>query len=259
MASDIPEIDALIVDQMDDETLLKYCQVHRYAQSICLIPRIKRRIDLYIAYKQYNPKDDVDKLNQQPRPIMFYSKHEEENEDEYRLDYNFIVMFDDQIQQIGYFTGYNLENDGIIKVEVKDYIGYYNVNDVMQLFQSDRPQWWLFDIESLYFLYYNKGFRKYAKNIVRNLIDYMLKQFYSYEGSNSVNRFKRLLNLFGLYLWFQYQCHCLGIIVEYIDYNIEQHLTKEYIESVEAMNLITQWMNQIQYYYGLLEKYIDNL
>ncbi len=57
MLTNVPETDYLILQQMDDESLVQFCQTSEYATSLCLIPNIEKRLKLYKSYLEFDILD----------------------------------------------------------------------------------------------------------------------------------------------------------------------------------------------------------
>src|SRR4029079_5970916 len=95
----VPEVDALILDQMDDDILLNYCQTSSTNNDLCSIGRIQRRINNYKDYLNFDHSRIFDHLK---IPCMLIKHTEYEDEDIYRNEVDIYILKIDQYYHVGY-------------------------------------------------------------------------------------------------------------------------------------------------------------
>lgn len=244
MFTNVPETDYLILQQMSDYDLINYCQTSDYAQELCYIPNIRKRIINYKKYLDFNVLDHLNNLN----PPYLLSKmqkfdYEYNDSDRYVLSYDFYIV-KDNYTLINYIAD-DTEDYGTIQVHIT-HDDNFNLDDILE----ENTSWGL-DIHTIYTIMVQEGLQKYAKEYLINYLD-------NARNLESKDGFAGFFEAMGLFYWFKINCMYLKLVNETIEL-VDEDFTLEYIQSQEAIDLKYRFINEIDLYYDLLINYIDTL
>lgn len=241
----IPEIDMHILDHMSDESLIKYIQTSIYRNDLIKIPKINQRVEMYKKYKTFDLSavitHNFDAIVIRPY-ILFRITDIVEN-----LLYNVKIIYDNYYTKIDYSA--IMDNYGYITIVSSRIDERINIVD-----DQDYEAKYGFDINTLYMIYVNQGFHKYAKKATQEYLDRQFDKMTSYKKT-----YKDFFNLMGLYLWFKINCIFLYLTKDTLRNIDSQEITIEYINSEEGEDTINKLKNYITLYYDLLSMYIENL
>ena len=248
MLTQVPETDYLILQQMNDQDLVQFCQTSEYATELCAIPNIKKRLNTYKAYLSFNILEDIEnyefKYPMMVCKIQTYDYMYNDNE-QYILSYE-IYIVKETTTVIDYIAD---EKEGeasmLLAINQKDF-------DFKSIFTLNNETAWDFDINTIYDMLLQKNLEKYAKsyliNHINNAIDSLILD----------NTIAEFFEIMGLFYWFKTQCMFLNLVHETID-SIEQEFDLTFIQSPEGVELKHKIMRTIDLYYDLLIDYIEQL
>ncbi len=248
MLTNIPEADYLILEQMEDDDLVHYCQTSDYAQELCLIPNIRKRIINYKKYLSFDVLDYTEYL-ESPYLICKMQKYDYEynDSDRYVLSYEFFIVRKDNYTLINYIAD-DTEDYGTIQVHITHHENF-NINDIYE--ENDITSY-NFDLNTIYNIMLGQGLKKYAK-------EYLIAQINNARDSLVSNTgFAGFFETMGLLYWFKVNCMYLKLVNETIQ-PVDEDFTLDYIQSEAFINLKYRFINQIDLYYDLLINYIDTL
>jgi hypothetical protein len=252
--TNVPEVDALILDQMEDYDLINYCQSHENEYQLCLIPRIKRRVDLYQRYKTFDISSIFDNIeNYTNYPILIHRYFAYEDDQLFVLNDDIHIFKQNNYTKIKYFSTIDDEESYMI-VNINNLNNNILLNQIINSYDDNINTIWSLDLRSTYHIYQSIGLQKYAREeTIKQLdIQYNLKQRYQ---SNIVTGF---YFLFSLYLWFKTQCMLYGLIDDHINV-LDLDVDEEYItsEAGQQTNLIIN--NDIDDMFQLLYQFVLQL
>jgi hypothetical protein len=250
--TNIPEMDTLIMDSMDDDTLVRYCQTSTTNQDLCLIPSVVKRIETYKRYLNFKigELDNIEQYLTFPYMLMYQNIVEEGTV--FYSNLNIYIIEKDKYYYIGYIG--SKDEHGIFNVVIEDY-GWENrsitIHEIFSNTNNKGEEYFDFDLYTVYNIYVQLGFKKYAKNEVKKYLNLFI--------DNMINddSYQSFFNLLALYLKIKMHCIYLNLIDDNIDnqnYNIDD---PKYFDSDQGINNANHLVNEIFYYYDLLIQHIN--
>lgn len=242
MLTNIPETDYLILQQMNDEDLVQYCQTSEYARELCLIPNIRKRLNAYKAFLTFNLQDIGNYPFKQP---MMICKIEKYNTDQYLLFYE-IYIIKNNYTVIDYSAD-TKDDEGSMQIGITHPLEI----DFNAIFEQNNETTWDYDINTIYDILIQKGLDKYAKTYLINHLDNTMNSLIL---DNTIEEFTDIM---GLFYWLKSQCMFLKLVDETIQVD-EREFDLDYIHSEEGSDLRSKIIESINLYYDLLINYIYN-
>lgn len=241
MFTDIPEVDYLILEQMEDDDLAQYCQTSEYARELCLIPNIKKRLDIYQQYLTFNLMDIIPSYPfKSPMIICKIEKYNYPNKT--ILSYELYIIKENYT--IIDYLAREVDGEASILLDI-NHPAEFDINEIL----GEEASFNL-DINTIYDILVDKGLNKYAKSY---LINHVTSTIDTIRFDDTIDQFFEVM---GLFYWLKSQCMFLKIVQDTID-TLEQEFDISYIESEEGITLQNNMINAIDYYYNLLINYIE--
>lgn len=250
--SGTPEVDLLLLDQMDDQSLLKYCQTSTTNNDLCTVNRIKNRINLYKRYLDLKLDNYINNFdNLLSVPCIFTAESTVNDPD---IFYNMIKLY--IIQTNNYilieYLGSKDENgnfESMIEYKVKN-----KPITIKKIIDTNPNANFSMDPGNYYNLFVNLGFKKYAKDETLEYLDMIV-------DADVDHGYKKYFNLIGIKLKLKLFCRFYNLI-DYdipINRNFGLQYNFDFFESDEYNDDINDMLNEIMYYYDLLYMYFNDI
>ncbi|HSW76457.1 MAG TPA: hypothetical protein VLG50_05405 [Candidatus Saccharimonadales bacterium] len=253
----VTDVNDQILAMLDDETLVQYCQISTFAQSVCKKDtRIQQRIALYHKYKQFNVLHVMNNMDDLiNRPYMFYRMERVNHDDKSVIKYDFFIFDDTLYSHISFVASAITQYNSRYIVKAEKYDETATIGDILRLYHdSEGVEEFGYDISTFYQLYVANGLTKYA---IHDTLNYLQ---YHYNILTFINdkSFVDFYTLLGLYWWYKMNCIIVGVIgnqIEERDINIDF----EFLQSDRMQHLKNQLINSVMLYHDLLVDYINQL
>jgi hypothetical protein len=250
-----PEVNVLILDQMNDEDLLQYCQINIYADSLCNIPKIKNRIETYKYYKTFELFtifNDIEKYVDYPIMVHHYEGGINEDNQTVILDTVYVINVD-KYSIIQYYAAIDQDNNNSnYSIEVTESNIPITMSEILELNPDTGNDVWALDLKSTYMVYVNIGLEKYAKDKVMEV----LNANYNLKAQYQTRTLQNFYLLFFLFEWFKTN----AMILQLVDYDInnsEDELDIVFLNSTQYNDIIKNYNIEIDYIYNLIVNYFD--
>jgi hypothetical protein len=242
----VPEADALILDQMDDDTLVQFCQVNNESQDLCLIPKIKKRLNQYQLYKTFQLETIFNQIeNYASYPILIHRYELYEDINEFVLEDDIHILYQNKYVNMNCYAN-KLDDTAHLSLKINKHNYPKTLNDIIMSYDDNQNAVWSLDVMSILQIYQSIGLDKYAKQeAIRELNKNNLKNKYQ---NHTLFDF---LMLYINHLWFEtqiilyklkdIQLNEFDIIINQDDFNVDDYELQK--------NL---WNNDITTYYNLI-------
>ena len=252
--TNIPETDALILDQMSDDDLVNYCQTHQEVGQLCNIPRIKKRIDLYHRYKTFDISTIFDSIeNYAPYPILIHRYLAYDDGQLLILDDDIHIFKTNSYTNIKYYATQS-DLDTYINISINNTHQNQLLNNIINSYDDNRGTIWSLDLRTTYNVYISLGLQKYAKEEILKQLDMQYNLKNQYQNTN----IKSFYFLFALHLWFKTQVILYGLLDDAI-HNLDIDIDDEYVQSEEYQQFKLQINQDIDDMFQLLQQFVFNL
>lgn len=244
-----PEIDVLILDQMEDQDLVHYCQTNSYASQLCSIPRLQNRINTFKYYKTFDLSSLFNDIEIYcPYPIMIH-RYAQFNDDILSIINNDIhILYLNKYIKIKCLTQDGEEN--FIQIEVTEQPNNIKLNTIINSYENNEGSVWDLDLKSIYNAYVYIGLKKYAK--IKTLE--VLNEHKNYQNDYQSSFYK----LFILRLWFLSHVILYKLEDDSID-NLDLDIDEDFVVSPLFNYYINKLNEDINDFYNLLYQYINKL
>ena len=249
------DTDLALIDQLDDDTLIQFCKLSQYSQSVCLTPQIQQRIDLYKRYKQFDVLstevlNHVDKLATRPFMLMRFEKTK--NKDYLQIYNLFFILSDDQMERV-YFSANTDSYHSTYKIS-HQLLDYQNGEHLLSVYQGNKSYALDYDIDTLIKIYQANGLEKYAKMEAHQSIQHQFDLVTTCDTSTLIGFY----NMLEVYYWFEVQCLFLNLIEGGV---IERHveIDLDYLQSDYGVKIVNDLKNEIALYYDLMIQFVNDL
>ncbi len=240
--SGVPEVDALLLDQMSDNDLVQYCQTSSTNRDLCEIGRIKKRI---LNYQNYLNFDHTTLFDYLPSRCMIYRHVVYEDQDIYRNEVDLFILDYNKSYSVSYLG--SKDQFGQFSLIIEDY-GWINrplsIDRIIAMPYQGEAYYGV-DVKTLYQIYNQLFGRIYAKEEVAINLQHLEKL--TYQGT-----FQSFFNLMAYHLITKVQCIYLNLIDENVD-NVDFTISPTYFDSEDGRKSAKNLIIDLLYYHDQLK------
>jgi len=242
----------MILDHMSDETLVRYCQTDSYAGQLCLIPRIKKRLDEYKLYKTFELDEILNQIEDYtPYPLLIHRYEMQRDDESFIFNDTIYILYQDKYVEIK-CQAYDGMDERYLNIQIIKRQQAITLNTIINQYENNNDAVWSLDVMTIKNVYNHIGVKRYAS---LKAIEELDKNFL-YKEEHLNNTIEDYFTLFIIYIWFKSQVILYKLKDDQLD-EIDIDIDDNYVDTPEYQVLKYELNKSIDDMYQLLLNYIN--